>query len=183
MLEMKRKTNVLGIITLLLLFVSCQKETPQKVIEKTVLKANLLMANYGIGYFEQLKELQKNEYLTYYDSDGEEYAATYSQYLHKVTIPDLEKSLREIQRLAVNEDSKELISTSVALFEFCIDFYKQDYAEIAYMYDEGKTQQEINQLLREFKAKSLEEFKEKNRTLEEAAKIYAEKKGVNLKFV
>ncbi|CAM1362357.1 hypothetical protein TOREUM_20701 [Tenacibaculum litoreum] len=180
---MKRIKNILKIIVVLMLFVSCQKETPQKVVEKTVLKANLLTANYGIGYFEQLKELQKNEYLKYYDNDGEEYAATYSQYLHRVTIPDLERSLRDIQKLEVNEDSKELISTSIELFEYCIDLYKKDYAEIAYMYDEGKTQQEINQLIKEFKAKSLEEFKERNLKLDEAAKIYAEKKGVKLKFV
>lgn len=182
MLEMKKINNILGVIVVFIMFVSCQKETPQRVVEKTVLKANLLAVNYGIGYFEQLKELQKNEYLKYYD-DGEEYAATYSQYLHRVTIPDLERSLRDIQKLEVNEDSKELISTSIALFEYCIDFYKKDYAEIAYMYDEGKTQQEINQLFKEFKAKSLEEFKEKNLELDEAAKKYAEKKGVNLKFV
>ncbi|RLK06543.1 hypothetical protein [Tenacibaculum discolor] len=179
---MKRVNNILGVIVVFIMFASCQKETPQKVVEKTVLKANLLMANYGIGYFEQLKELQKNEYLKYYDNDGEEYAATYSQYLHKVTIPDLERSLRDIQNLEVNEDSKELINASIELFEFCIDFYKKDYAEMAYMYDEGKSQQEINQLIKEFKAKSLEEFKEKNLELDEAAKKYAEKKGVNLKF-
>lgn len=180
---MKRVNNILGVIVVFIMLASCQKETPQKVVEKTVLKANLLMANYGIGYFEQLKELQKNEYLKYYDNDGEEYAATYSQYLHRVTIPNLERSLKDIQKLEVNEDSKELINASVELFEFCIDFYKKDYAEIAYMYDEGKTQQEINQLIKEFKAKSLEEFKEKNLELDEAAKKYAEKKGVNLKFV
>lgn len=180
---MKRVNNILGVIVVFIMFTSCQKETPQKVVEKTVLKANLLMANYGIGYFEQLKELQKNEYLKYYDNDGEEYAATYSQYLHKVTIPDLERSLRDIQNLEVNEDSKELINASIELFEFCIDFYKKDYAEIAYMYDEGKSQQEINQLIKEFKAKSLEEFEEKNLELDEAAKKYAEKKAVSLKFV
>ncbi|WP_440069508.1 hypothetical protein [Tenacibaculum discolor] len=180
---MKRVNNILGVIVVFIMFASCQKETPQKVVEKTVLKANLLMANYGIGYFEQLKELQKNEYLKYYDNDGEEYAATYSQYLHKVTIPDLERSLRDIQNLEENEDSKELINASIELFEFCIDFYKKDYAEIAYMYDEGKSQQEINQLIKEFKAKSLEEFEEKNLELDEAAKKYAEKKGVSLKFV
>ncbi len=180
---MKRVNNILGVIVVFIMFASCQKETPQKVVEKTVLKANLLIANYGIGYFEQLKELQKNEYLKYYDNDGEEYAATYSQYLHKVTIPDLERSLRDIQNLEENEDSKELINASIELFEFCIDFYKKDYAEIAYMYDEGKSQQEINQLIKEFKAKSLEEFEEKNLELDEAAKKYAEKKGVSLKFV
>lgn len=180
---MKRIKNILGIIIVCTLFVNCQKETPQKVIEKTVLKANLLMANYGKEYFEQLKELQKNEYLKYYDNDGEEYAATYSQYLHKVTIPDLERSLNDIHKLEVNEDSKELISSSIELFEFCIGFYKKDYAEIAYMYDEGKTQQEINQQMKEFKAKNFEEFTEKNLKLDDAAKIYAEKKGVKLKFV
>ncbi|WP_028892974.1 hypothetical protein [Tenacibaculum sp. 47A_GOM-205m] len=180
---MKRVKSVLTIIVVCILFVSCQKETPQKVVEKTVLKTNLLMANYGIGYFEQLKELQKNEYLKYYDNDGEEYAATFSQYLHKVTIPDLERSLRDIQNLEVNEDSKELINASIKLFEFCIGFYKKDYAEIAYMYDEGKTQQEINMIINEFEAKSFQEFKEKNLKLDEAAKVYAEKKGVSLKFV
>ena len=56
---MKRVNNILGVIVVFIMFASCQKETPQKVVEKTVLKANLLMANYGIGYFEQLKELQK----------------------------------------------------------------------------------------------------------------------------
>jgi len=180
---MKRVKSILTIIVVCILFVSCQKETPQKVVEKTVLKANLLTANYGIGYFEQLKELQKNEYLKYYDNDGEEYSATFSQYLHKVTIPDLEKSLKDVQKLEVNEDSKELINTSIELFEFCIGFYKKDYAEIAYMYDEGKTQQEINMIINEFEAKSFQEFKEKNLKLDEAAKVYAEKKGVSLKFV
>ncbi|WP_299000647.1 hypothetical protein [uncultured Tenacibaculum sp.] len=180
---MKKIKNVLTIMVAFVLLVSCQKETPQKVVEKTVLKANLLTANYGIGYFEQLKELQKNEYLKYYDNDGEEYAATFSQYLHKVTIPDLEKSLKDVQKLEINEDSKELINTSIELFEFCIGFYKKDYAEIAYMYDEGKSQQEIYILINEFEAKSFQEFKEKNLKLDEAAKIYAEKKGVKLKFV
>ena len=180
---MKRIKNILGIIVVCTLFASCQKETPKKVVEKTILKANLLMANYGIEYFEQLKELQKNEYLKYYDSDGEEYPATYSQYLHKVTIPDLERSLNDIHKLEVNEDSKELIDTSIELFEFCLDFYKRDYAEIAYMYDEGKTQQEIKQLIKEFKAKNFEEFTEKNLKLDKAAKTYAEKKGVKLKFI
>ncbi|UTD14867.1 hypothetical protein HER15_04975 [Tenacibaculum mesophilum] len=180
---MKSIKNILGIIVVCILLTGCEKETPEKVVEKTVLKANLLTVNYGIGYFKQLKELQKNEYLKYYDNDGEEYSATYSQYLHKVTIPNLERSLRDIQKLEVNEDSKDLINASIELFEFCIDFYKKDYAEIAYMYDEGKTQQEINQLIKEFKVRSFEEFKEKNLELEEAAKKYAEKKGVNLKFV
>lgn len=180
---MKRVNNILEVIVVCILFMGCQKETPQKVVEKTVLKANLLTANYGTGYFKELKELQKNEYLKYYDNDGEEYAATYFQYLHRVTIPNLERSLRDIQNLEINEDSKELISASIELFEFCIDFYKKDYAEIAYMYDEGKTQQEINMLINEFKARSLEEFKEKKLELDEAAKIYAEKKGVKLKFV
>ena len=34
---MKRIKNILKIIVVLMLFVSCQKETPQKVVEKTVL--------------------------------------------------------------------------------------------------------------------------------------------------
>lgn len=51
------------------------------------------------------------------------------------------------------------------------------------MFFEGKTQQEIYILINEFEAKSFQEFKEKNLKLDEAAKIYAEKKGVKLKFV
>ena len=128
MSKMKKIKSVLTIMVAFVLLVSCKKETPQKVVERTVLKANLLTANYGIGYFEQLKELQKNEYLKYYDNDGEEYAATFSQYLHKVTIPDLEKSLKDVQKLEINEDSKELINASIELFVFCIGFYKKDYA-------------------------------------------------------
>lgn len=175
--------NIFGILLLLTFLTSCKKESPHEIVEKTVLNANLLMASYGSQYFQQLEALERSGNLMYLSKNGEMQPATYSQYLKKVSIPEIENIIAEVEALQVDEDSKPLIDSSLDLFKLCLDFYETDYPKIVLMYDENKPRKKIIDKVRKFEEEHYQVFEEKNAKLDEEAKKYAENNGIKLKFV
>ncbi|MFV0564870.1 MAG: hypothetical protein ACK5NB_03450 [Flavobacteriaceae bacterium] len=174
-----KKIKRITVAFLVILLVACQGNTPNQVIDRAVLNANLLYVNYGKTYFEQLENLKRFDQLKYYENN-QTHPATYTQYLEKVTIPDIQGKIDKVKKLSVNNDNKKLIEASLHLFESCMDYYKNDYPEITKLYDQEQPKAVIETAISSFEEATLDEFYQLNDALNQEAKPYAEKHGVDL---
>lgn len=58
----------------------------------------------------------------------------------------LERSFEKVRKLHQNDDNRDMVQASLALYEFVLPVYRDDYRRLAKLYDDGAPKQAIAQL-------------------------------------
>jgi len=93
----------------------------------------------------------------------------------------MEKSLKDIKALSDNDDlRRDIKAQSIALYEFVIPVYKNEYTTYAKLCDAKATQDQKDQLIKIIEQKYNAEFEKKYALLLENGKTFAEKNNLNV---
>lgn len=95
-------------------------------------------------------------------------------------IAAIEESLGKVRRLRQTDDNRDIVLASIALHEFVLPVYRNDYQRLADLYDKGAQQSEISQLSAVITAKHGPRFKELSDALTTAGKAYASRHGIKV---
>lgn len=93
-----------------------------------------------------------------------------------------ETSLKSIKDLKVTEDNKEIINASVALYEYVIPVYKNEYLQLAELYDTGAPKDKINIISESINNKYSSRYQELYKNLINSGKKYAEKHNIKVNW-
>ncbi|MFL9483033.1 hypothetical protein ACI6Q2_09680 [Chitinophagaceae bacterium LWZ2-11] len=151
--------------------------SPQKTFEIAALNSNLL-SDFGS---KQINRQLRSEPQVYDTANKKMIASTYYDYF-KFQIADLENRYKNVEKIKVNDDNRELLTASKDLFSYAITKEKEGYLPIAKMKDQKASPEDIQKAVTDFDAATRNEIDTKFVSLMNTAKIYAKKNNINAKF-
>lgn len=93
----------------------------------------------------------------------------------------MEKSLKDIKALSESGDQrKEIKAQSIALYEYVIPVYKNEYTAYAKLCDTKAPQEQKDEIIKSIAQKYNAEFERKYGQLLESGKTFADKNGLNV---
>lgn len=160
-----------------MLFTSCGTETPEKTFGIAVLNSNALSGFANNGMLRQIET--PSEKLV---EGSSETVPMKSREIVNSKIDFAETSLKSIKDLKVTEDNKEIINASVALYEYVIPVYKNEYLQLAELYDTGAPKDKINIISESINNKYSSRYQELYKNLINSGKKYAEKHNIKVNW-
>lgn len=102
---------------------SCSNRTPEQYFSQAALNSNLLYGFAGDGMHRELAS--PSEKLIGVNSGKT--APMKREEVIQIKLDAVEKPYKKIKSLKIADDSKEMVSASLAMFEFVIPVYKGEY--------------------------------------------------------
>ena len=97
-------------------------------------------------------------------------------------IQQIESNLADIKHLKETEDAKDILKTSIALHEFVLPVYKNEYLQVAQLYDKGSPKEQIDSLKQSIYSKYSATYAELFDKVTNAGKAYATKHNINVNW-
>lgn len=157
---------------------SCDLSRPDEIFGKAVLNLNMFHGFAGRGMEGQLKQPSMKL--------AEGGSGKVVQMRRKEVVDDkilfAENSRAKVAKLKQTDETKAMIETSLAVYDFIIPVYKNEYQELARLHDEGAPQTEIDTLAASIREKYAEGYQTRMDAVVTAAKPYADKHGLKVNW-
>jgi len=163
------------ILALVIFLSSCGKETPEKYFNVAVLNTNLIQGFAGPGFNRQLESPSVK-----LSEDGNETMTMSRREVVNSITENAEESYSNVKSLKVTDDTKEMIDASIKLYEYIIPVYKNEYSELAVLYDNSAPEEQIGNLTKSIHDNYFPGFTERYSKLISAGKTYAEKNSIKV---
>jgi hypothetical protein len=173
------KLTITAILIACLALLSCSSNTPQQYFEKAALNCNFLN---GFAGYEVKRELATpSEKLV--DEKTMKMAPVTRVEMVKEKLQTVEANFAKVKSLAVTEDTREMLAASTALYEYVLPVYKNEYAQLAALYDDAAAADKIEamekSIIEKYQAKFLELY---NRVLT-TGKTFAAKHNISVREI
>jgi hypothetical protein len=130
------------------MLVSCS-EAPKTCFERAVLNCNLIHGFAGKGLLMELESPSVK--LT--DAKTGATAPMKRKEIIDGKIAFIEQSLEKVRQLKQNDDTREVVQASIALHEYVLPVYKNEYQQLAKLYDDGAPKPQTDALASAITAK------------------------------
>ncbi len=156
------------------LLASC--DNPRTCFERAVLNCNMLQGFAGTGMLRQLESPSAK--LT--DAKTGASAPMRRAEIISDKITFIEQSLEKVRKLSQNNDTRDIIQASIALHEFVLPVYRNEYQQLAKLHDDGAPKAQIDALAAAITAKYRAGFQSHFDRLTAAARPYAAKHDIKV---
>lgn len=165
-----------AILTLSLTFQSCS-EDPDKFFGVAVLNTNTI-TDFGTPILAKHIDAETTEFP---DIPSSKKKGDEAIKLVESNLLYMEKSLKDIKALTANsDDSKEIKAQSIALYEYVIPVYKNEYTAYAKLCDSKAPQAQKDEIIKTIDQKYNAEFEKRYAALLESGKAFAKKNNLNV---
>jgi len=158
---------------------ACEQTTPEQYFARAVLNSNLLYGFAGSGMQRQLASPSVK--LTD-DKTGASAPMKRAEVL-KNKLDSLQSNFEKVKALSSNAETKDMIKASLALYEFALPVYRNEYQELAALYDDGAAAEKIATLEKSIADKYAAKFQELHGELITVGKTYAAKHNIKVREV
>jgi len=162
---------------LLFSFFSCSN-SPTKIFEVVVLNTNAVAGFADRGLSMQLES--PSEKLVEGTTDQSVPMKRSEIVNDKIKFAD--ESLNKINGLGTSDDSKEMIETSKSLYEYILPVYKNEYTELAKLYDSNAPPEQTQALIKSIHDKYYAGYKALYDKLINQGKVYAAKHNIKVNW-
>lgn len=166
---------------LLIVFVGCitgcNTATPEEYFDQAVLNTNMLTGFGTEGLYRELDQpgVKLNE------KTGKTEPMKRSELIGD-KIAWAEESLKKIKALHPTDETKDMLQTSTALFEYVLPVYKTDYTQLARLYDDGAAKPQIEAKSQDIYNKYYPKFEKQYQKLMAVGKPYAAKHNIKVEW-
>lgn len=171
-----KKTTLFGCLVWVILS-SCNMNSPTEYFSRAALNCNFLYGFAGDVLHRQLAEPS----VKLVNEKTLETAPMKKVEFLQTKIETIEKNLESINSLGNEADAAEMIKASKDLYAFVIPVYKNEYMQLAKLYDDGANSASIesaqNQIISKYQSKFLELYDK----VWEKGKAYASKNGITVR--
>jgi hypothetical protein len=166
------------LFTCCLLLLSCNTATPENYFDQAVLNTNMLMGFANDGFGRQLEQPS----VKLVEGTKDQTMPMKRKEVVDNQINFLDESFTKIKKLKETDDSRDMLKASVALYEYVIPVYKNEYTQLAKLYDENAPKEQIVLFSKNIHDKYAAGFEERINTLIGIAKPYASRHNINVKW-
>lgn len=160
------------------LFTSCNTRTPENYFDIAVLNCNMM---HGFADDGMQRELE-NPTVKLVEGTKDQTEPMKRKEIVESKIQFVETNLQKIKQLKPTEDTKDMLQASLALYEYVLPVYKNEYQQLAGLYDAGAPAEQIRSLQQSIDEKYYSGFVELFDKLTGAAKPYAEKHHIQVNW-
>jgi hypothetical protein len=160
------------------LLASCDTATPQTYFEVAVLNCNLMHGFAGRGLASELESPS----VKLSETGNGETAPMKRKEIIDGKIQSLEANLAKVKGLKQTDDNRDMLEASVALYQYVLPVYKNEYRAAANLYDEGAARARIDAMVSSIETKYRDGFGMRFDRLTAVAKPYAERHHINVKW-
>lgn len=121
---------------------SCEDASPQTCFDRAVLNCNMISDCASKGLLRQLESPSVK--LT--DAKTGASAPMKRREVIDDKIAFIEQSLAKVRKLRQTDDTRDIVQASIALHEYVLPVYRNEYQQLAKLFDDGAAKAEINAL-------------------------------------
>ncbi len=176
---MKNIIALFLILSFTLILSSCGNPPPDQLFARVVLNCNLLFGFAGSG---MQRELASPSVKLTDERTGATAPMTRAEVI-KTKLATVEENYGKVKALSSNEETKEMLSAAITLYEFVIPVYKNEYSQLATLYDEGAPPDKIAALEKTIQEKYGAKFQELYSAVGATGKAYAAKHNIPVREV
>ena len=175
------KNKLLQVIVLGFAFalISCGNPPPDQLLARVVLNANLLYGFAGAGMQRDFTSPS----VKLVDEKSGATAPMKRAELLQTKLETVETNFAKVKALRSTDDNKEMLNAALALYEFVLPVYKNEYAQLARLYDDGAPAEQIAAMEKSIQEKYGAKFEELYAAVGATGKAYAAKHNIPLKEV
>ena len=173
---MKKSFFIIGLLANL--FSSCTDQSPENTFSQAVLNTNLFFGFASNADFRQLESPSVK--LVSGTTDKTEPMKRVEMIQDKIDA--LSASFNKVKNLNADGDAKAMVESSVALYEYILPVYKTEYMQLAKLYDDGASADQIQQMTESMQSKYQADFIQLKDKLTAAGKEYAKKHNINVRW-
>lgn len=155
---------------------SCEQPTPHDYFARAVLNCNLIHGFAGKGLQSQLASPSVK--LT--DAKTGASAPMKRKEVIDDKIASVEESLAKVRKLRQTDDTRDVVQASIALHEYVLPVYRNEYQQLAKLYDDGAPKAEIESLASAITTKHGPKFETLSANLTAAGKPFAARHGIKV---
>ncbi|MGC4100980.1 hypothetical protein [Ferruginibacter sp.] len=119
------------------IFSSCNTATPEKYFDVAVLNSNLFVGFADDGFFRQLQSPSVKM-----TANGGTASMKRAEVVAAM-IDNAEEGLKKVKGLSATESTKEMLQASQAMYEYILPILKNEYTQLAGLYDNGAANDKI----------------------------------------
>ncbi|MEP6747009.1 MAG: hypothetical protein ABJB86_04755 [Bacteroidota bacterium] len=161
-----------------MLLIACNTTTPENYFDRAVLNCNMMMdfANDGMQReFEQPS-------VKLVEGTKDQTAPMKRKEIIDDKIKYLDESFSKIKALKETDDTRVMLKASVALYEYVLPVYKNEYVQVAKLYDDNAPKEQIETLSKTIRDKYSAGFLQRFDALTNAGKPYAERHSIKVNW-
>jgi len=166
------------LISICCLFTACNTTTPEKYFDTAVLNANMIADFGGEGLQRELEspsvKLVEGTKDQTEPMKRKEVVDDKTQYI--------ESSYEKVKKLKQTDETKSMIQASLNLYEYVLPVYKNEYIQLAKLYDNKAPTEQIQSLEQSIYDKYFQKFSELYDNLMKEGKSYAQKNNINVNW-
>ena len=157
---------------------SCNTATPENYFDQAVLNTNMLTGFANGGFERQLEQPS----VKLVEGTKDQTAPMKRKEVVDNQILFVDESFSKIKNLKETDDTRDMLKASIAVYEYVVPVYKNEYTQLAKLYDENAPKEQIDQLSKSIQDKFAVGFNERLNTLINIAKPYAARHNINVKW-
>ena len=160
------------------LFIACNTAAPERYFDLAVLNSNMMMgfANGGLQRELDQPSVKMSE------TNKDQVVPMKRKEIIDGKIKYLEEELGKLKQLKQTDDAKDIMQASLALNEYILPVYKTEYLQLAKLYDDGASKEEIQSFSKAIHDKYYSRFDELYNKLITAGKTYAERHNIKVNW-
>ena len=171
--------------SIVLLFIACLfiagcSHSPQEYFNQAALNCNML---YGFASAYELKRDLGSAQEKLVDANTMKMAPMTRAEVVKDKLASAEENYNKVKSLGSNAAANEMLKASIALYEFVIPVYKNEYTQLAALYDANAPEDKIVAAIKNITDKYANKFEGLYNDAITKGIAYAEKNGIEVRQV
>jgi len=176
---MKKNIVLLSTASLsILLLAACNMATPENYFDRAVLNCNMMIGFAGEG----LQRALEQPTVKLVAGTKDQTAPMKRKEVIEDKINFLDQAYTKIKNLQETDDTKDILHASVALYDYVLPVYKTEYLQLAQLYDEGASKEQIALFSKNISDKYYAGFEERFNKLTAAGKPYAARHNIKVNW-
>lgn len=164
-------------LALLMAFAACNRPSTEKAFDVAVLNTNMIVGFANSGMERELESPSMKMGKT-----KDEVIQMKREEVVAAKLKFVEENYEKLKGFSQTDDTKNIIQQSLALHEFMLPVYKNEYTKLATLYDSGAPKEAIDNLKQSIQEKYFPTFEKLYGQLISSGKLYAKQHNIDVRW-
>lgn len=169
---------LLSVVSISFLFASCNTATPENYFDAAVLNCNMMQ---GFATEGLVRELESPSVKLVEGTTDKTEPMKRSEIIQS-KIEALQPYYEKVKDFNQTNETKGMLQASIGLYEYVLPVYKNEYMQLAKLYDDNAPKDQITAFQQSIEQKYYPGFETLFQKLENEGKAYAAKNNINVKW-
>ena len=160
-----------------LFFTACNRPSPEKAFDVAVLNSNML-----IGFANEGMERELTSPTMKMGKTKDEFFPMKRSEVVETKTKFVEENYEKLKAFQLTDETKEIVQESLAMHELILPVYKNEYKQLARLYDEGAPKEEVEKLQQGIQEKYFPKFEVLYSKLINSGKLYAKEHHIKVNW-